>query len=72
MPREILFKIISYLKCEYLLPGDVILEQSTPGNAMFIIDSGSVAVYSKDGQEVNFKLINQFLDWSNRWCIFLI
>ncbi|GJQ86960.1 hypothetical protein Trydic_g5174 [Trypoxylus dichotomus] len=52
LPTYLLVKIVSYLKYEVFMLNDVIFRHNTPGYCMYFILTGSVAVYSPQGQEV--------------------
>ncbi|KAJ8973173.1 hypothetical protein NQ317_007149 [Molorchus minor] len=52
LPEHILMKVVSLLRSEIFLPGDEIVSAGTPGNCMFFIYHGTVAVFTPQGKEV--------------------
>jgi CRP-like cAMP-binding protein len=52
LPQEILEDILSYLKQEIYLASDVIIKAGTVGDGMYFLSSGTVAVSSPSGKEV--------------------
>lgn len=45
--------VVAKLIPEIFLPTDPIIQSGTPGDAMYFLDSGTVAVYTHSGREVN-------------------
>lgn len=58
LPLSLLVRVVSCLKSEIFLVNDVVVKASTPGDSMYFISTGTVAVYTKTGKEVykNFKI----------------
>lgn len=52
LPLTLLVRIVSCLNLEIFLVNDVIVRANTPGDSMYFISSGTVAVYTKTGKEV--------------------
>lgn len=52
MPASVVLKMTTVMKKEVFLPNDVIILANTPGDCMFFISSGTVAVYTPSGKEV--------------------
>ncbi|XP_043491455.1 potassium/sodium hyperpolarization-activated cyclic nucleotide-gated channel 2-like [Polistes fuscatus] len=52
LPLVILNRIVALLKSEIFLTNDVIVRANEPGNCMYFIGSGTVAVYTVSGKEV--------------------
>ncbi|KAF5299414.1 hypothetical protein FQA39_LY11560 [Lamprigera yunnana] len=52
-PASFLMKIVKSMKCEIYLRGDVIIKAGVTGESMYFIVSGTVAVYTANGKEVN-------------------
>ncbi|KAJ8956732.1 hypothetical protein NQ318_014088 [Aromia moschata] len=52
LPEHILMKVVAHLRSEIFLPGDVIVSAGTPGNCMFFIYHGTVAVFTPQGREI--------------------
>lgn len=52
LPINLLVRIVSCLRCEIYLINDVIIRANTPGDCMYFIASGTVAVYSTSGKEI--------------------
>lgn len=58
LPLALIVRIVSSLRSEVYLINDVIVKANTPGNSMFFIATGTVAVFTNSGREVNFFLTN--------------
>lgn len=52
LPIALLVRIVSCLRSEVYLVNDVIIKANTPGDSMFFIASGTVAIYTTSGREV--------------------
>ncbi|XP_066603419.1 potassium/sodium hyperpolarization-activated cyclic nucleotide-gated channel 1-like [Prorops nasuta] len=52
LPLSILSRIVALLKSEIFLTNDVIVRANQPGDCMFFIATGTVAVYTPTGKEV--------------------
>lgn len=52
LPINLLVRIVLCLKLEIFLVNDVIVRANTPGDSMYFISSGTVAIYTKSGKEV--------------------
>ncbi|XP_050306953.1 potassium/sodium hyperpolarization-activated cyclic nucleotide-gated channel 3-like [Anthonomus grandis grandis] len=52
LPLEHLQLITSCLIQQMYLPSDMIVQSGTPGNCMYFIESGTVALYSPSGNEI--------------------
>lgn len=52
LPINLMNRIITSLKTEIFLTNDVIVRATTSGDCMYFISTGTVAVYTKTGQEV--------------------
>lgn len=52
LPLTLLVRIVSCLTLEIYLVNDVIVRANTPGDSMYFISSGTVAVYTKSGKEI--------------------
>lgn len=52
LPLTLLVRIVSCLRSEVFLVNDVVVRSNTPGNSMFFIASGTVAVFTSSGREV--------------------
>ncbi|KAF7405036.1 hypothetical protein HZH66_003942 [Vespula vulgaris] len=52
LPFGILNRIVSLLKSEIFLTNDMIVRANEPGNCMYFIGSGTVAVYTMFGKEI--------------------
>lgn len=52
LPLSLLARIVSLLKSEIFLTNDVIVRANTPGDSMYFIASGTVAIYTATGKEV--------------------
>ncbi|XP_014605251.1 PREDICTED: potassium/sodium hyperpolarization-activated cyclic nucleotide-gated channel 1-like [Polistes canadensis] len=52
LPIVILNRIVALLKSEIFLTNDVIVRANEPGNCMYFIGSGTVAIYTISGKEV--------------------
>lgn len=77
LPLALIVRIVSSLRSEVFLANDVIVKANTPGNSMFFIATGTVAVYTHSGREVErvrswyFYLVLNCLDMSpGGWCAF--
>lgn len=57
LPLSLLLRIVSCLKTEIFLVNDVIIKANTPGDCMYFISTGTVAIYTKSGREVRFLFI---------------
>lgn len=56
LPLALIVRIVSSLRSEIFLVNDVIVKANTPGNSMFFIATGTVAVFTNSGREVNCKI----------------
>ncbi|XP_045468666.1 potassium/sodium hyperpolarization-activated cyclic nucleotide-gated channel 2-like isoform X1 [Harmonia axyridis] len=52
LPLNLLVRIVSCLRGEMYLMNDVIVRANTPGDCMYFIASGTVAIYSTSGKEI--------------------
>lgn len=52
LPFLLLGRIVTLLKSEIFLTNDVIVQAGEPGNCMYFIATGTVAVYTSSGKEV--------------------
>lgn len=52
LPLALIVRIVSSLRSEIFLVNDVIVKANTPGNSMFFIATGTVAVFTNSGREV--------------------
>lgn len=52
MPEEVIHKIATILKAETFLKNDIVLRPGQDDNCMHLISSGTLAVYSIDGDEL--------------------
>ncbi|KAK9877517.1 hypothetical protein WA026_018625 [Henosepilachna vigintioctopunctata] len=52
LPINLLVRIVSCLRGEMYLINDVIVRANTPGDCMYFIASGTVAIYSTSGKEI--------------------
>ncbi|XP_051169167.1 potassium/sodium hyperpolarization-activated cyclic nucleotide-gated channel 1-like [Leptopilina boulardi] len=52
IPLTLLARIVALLKSEIFLTNDVIVRANTPGDCMYFIATGTVAVYTASGKEV--------------------
>lgn len=52
LPANVLQKLVSHLKSEIYLAGDTIITAGFPGNCMYLIYYGTVAIYSPLGREI--------------------
>ncbi|XP_018362071.1 PREDICTED: potassium/sodium hyperpolarization-activated cyclic nucleotide-gated channel 2-like [Trachymyrmex cornetzi] len=52
LPLPLITRIVALLKPEIFLPNDVIVRANQPGNCMYFIASGTVAIYTSTGKEV--------------------
>ncbi|KAK9731356.1 Cyclic nucleotide-binding domain [Popillia japonica] len=73
MPASVVLKMTTVMKKEVFLPNDVIILANTPGDCMFFISSGTVAVYTPSGKEIchlsdggNFGEISLIMDHATR------
>lgn len=53
LPLALIVRIVSCLRSEVFLVNDVIVRGNTPGDSMFFIASGTVAVFTNSGREVS-------------------
>ncbi|XP_018398491.1 PREDICTED: potassium/sodium hyperpolarization-activated cyclic nucleotide-gated channel 2-like [Cyphomyrmex costatus] len=52
LPLPLITRIVALLKSEIFLPNDVIVRVNQPGDCMYFIASGTVAIYTSTGKEV--------------------
>lgn len=52
LPSTVIAKIVSCLHREIVLENDIIIRSGTPGECMFFISSGTVAVFTPSGREI--------------------
>ncbi|KAL6256964.1 hypothetical protein P5V15_011899 [Pogonomyrmex californicus] len=52
LPLSLLTRIVTLLKSEIFLTNDVIVRANQPGDCMYFIASGTVAIYTRTGKEV--------------------
>jgi hypothetical protein len=52
LPLNLLVRIVSCLRSEIYLTNDVVVKANSPGNCMYFISTGTVAVYTTSGKEV--------------------
>lgn len=52
LPMSLLVRIVALLRSEIFLTNDVIVRANQPGDCMYFIASGTVAIYTKSGKEV--------------------
>lgn len=52
LPLSLLTRIVALLKSEIFLTNDVIVRANQPGNCMYFIATGTVAIYTASGKEV--------------------
>lgn len=52
LPLQLLLKIVSCLTSTIFLPNDVIMHAGIPGDTMYFISYGTVAVYTMGGREI--------------------
>lgn len=52
LPLALIVRIVSCLRAEVFLVNDVIVKANTPGDSMYFIASGTVAVFTNSGREV--------------------
>ncbi|KAG5328367.1 HCN2 protein, partial [Acromyrmex charruanus] len=52
LPLALITRIVDLLKSEIFLPNDIIVRVNEPGNCMYFIASGTVAIYTITGKEV--------------------
>lgn len=52
LPATLLVRIVTCMKSEIYLPGDVIVQAGIEGDSMFFISAGTVAIYTSLGKEV--------------------
>lgn len=52
LPLSLLTRIVTLLKSEIFLTNDVIVRANQPGNCMYFIATGTVAIYTGSGKEV--------------------
>lgn len=52
LPISLLIRLVSSLKSVVYLPNDIIILAHTPGESMFFLASGSVAVFTASGNEI--------------------
>ncbi|XP_011694095.1 PREDICTED: potassium/sodium hyperpolarization-activated cyclic nucleotide-gated channel 1-like [Wasmannia auropunctata] len=52
LPLLLLTRIVALLKSEIFLPNDVIVRANQPGDCMYFIANGTVAIYTVSGKEV--------------------
>lgn len=52
LPQSIVARILRSLKIQVYLTNDVIVQSGTPGDALYFIASGTVAIYTNSGKEV--------------------
>lgn len=52
IPLTLLARIVALMKSEIFLTNDVIVRANTPGDCMYFIATGTVAVYTPSGKEV--------------------
>lgn len=52
LPLSLMLKIVSCLKSTIFLPNDVIMQSGIPGDTMYFISYGTVAVYTSTGREI--------------------
>lgn len=52
LPLSLLARIVALLKSEIFLTNDVIVRANQPGDCMYFIASGTVAIYTNTGKEV--------------------
>ncbi|KYQ60087.1 Potassium/sodium hyperpolarization-activated cyclic nucleotide-gated channel 4 [Trachymyrmex zeteki] len=52
LPLSLITRIVALLKSEIFLPNDVIVRANQPGDCMYFIASGTVAIYTSTGKEV--------------------
>lgn len=52
LPLLLLARIVALLKSEIFLTNDVIMQAGQPGNCMYFIATGTVAIYTSSGKEV--------------------
>lgn len=59
LPQDSLSRIISALQLELYLPNDFIFKAGAPGDCMYFLDTGTVAVFTPTGKEVKIFLKNE-------------
>ncbi|XP_044252718.1 potassium/sodium hyperpolarization-activated cyclic nucleotide-gated channel 1-like isoform X2 [Tribolium madens] len=52
LPGSLILRLVTKLRSEIYLPNDLIVQAGIPGNAMYFIYVGSVAVYTINNQEI--------------------
>lgn len=52
VPLSLLLKIVTCLRSTVVLPNDVIMQAGIPGDTMYFISYGTVAVYTMGGREI--------------------
>lgn len=52
LPLALITRIVALLKSEIFLTNDVIVRANQPGNCMYFIASGTVAIYTASGKEI--------------------
>ncbi|KAG7199317.1 hypothetical protein KM043_018167 [Ampulex compressa] len=52
LPEMVVARLATFLRPEIFMPGDIIVEAGTCGNALYFVASGTVAVYTSSGKEV--------------------
>ncbi|KAL3288350.1 hypothetical protein HHI36_002798 [Cryptolaemus montrouzieri] len=63
LPINLLVRIVSCLRGEMYLMNDVIVRANTPGDCMYFIASGTVAIYSTSGKEVSTPVYSTICEW---------
>ncbi|XP_020279912.1 potassium/sodium hyperpolarization-activated cyclic nucleotide-gated channel 2-like isoform X2 [Pseudomyrmex gracilis] len=52
LPLALLARIVAFLKLEIFLANDIIVSANQPGDCMYFISTGTVAIYTSTGREV--------------------
>lgn len=66
LPLGLLVRIVSSLQMEIFLVNDVVIKAAAIGNSMYFIASGTVAIYTNTGKEVNTSAIQYFVSTKNK------
>jgi signal-transduction protein with cAMP-binding, CBS, and nucleotidyltransferase domain len=53
LPQSAIEKLVMFIKSEIYLSNDIIVKSGSHGDSLYFVDSGTVAVYTSFGKEVN-------------------
>lgn len=71
LPDEVLIEISKKMESEIYLPNDIIVKAGSEGRSMYFLASGTVAVFTANGKEVNNQNIFA-LSETERSCFFQV